>query len=164
MLFKVLGLQGEAIHGGSGEWPLPEGDQPGEWLSVTGTIRACINGLHLTPAHALMSWYRKESRLFVAEADTTDMHMEDSSKAAFRRARLLTEVTAEWPLLKLFPQTWVYIAIRDSKENSRANLSGANLYGANLYGANLYGANLHGADLGEWERDESTGYARRKVA
>jgi len=44
-----------------------------------------------------------------------------------------------------------------------AYLRGADLRGAYLGGADLCGADLRGADLDDWERDEATGYARRKA-
>ena len=61
-----------------------------------------------------------------------------------------------------FPSFYEWLRDRDLIVES--NLRGANLYGANLGGANLRGADLYGADLGDYERDESTGYAKRKAS
>ncbi len=148
-LIKVLGTDGQAIHGGSGSWPLPEGDKPGAWLEIKGKLVVCQNALHGTPEHALLRWYRPDSRLFAMEPDlSAGVAMEDSTKAGFKRARLLYEINADWPLLKLCPQAWVYIAMRDAaKTGEKADLSGAYLNGADLSGANLSEANLTGAYL-----------------
>ena len=149
-IFKVLGPNGEAIHGGKGQWPLPEGDKPGAWLTVKGKLVLCTNGLHGVTAQQLLQWYRPNARLFVMEGDESQCDC-DATKVAFGKARLLFEVTQEWPLLKLFPQALVFLALRaadlSGADLSGANLSGADLSGANLYGANLSGANLYGADL-----------------
>ena len=162
MLFKVTGQNGEAIHGGSGSWPLPKDDQPGEWLEITGALVLCQNALHCVPDRGIMQWYRKDARLWLVEPDLSAGVVEDGQKVGFKRARLASEVTQAWPLLHLFPQAWVFLAMQASTPEAGAylygadlsraylygaNLSGANLYGANLYGANLYGANLSGANL-----------------
>jgi len=47
---------------------------------------------------------------------------------------------------------------------SGAKLSGADLSGAKLSGADLSRADLSGANLGDWMRDEKTGFAVREVA
>jgi len=44
-LYKVLGPDGEPIHGGTGVWYLPKNGNPGEWMPPTaGTIVVCMNG------------------------------------------------------------------------------------------------------------------------
>lgn len=55
-LYKVTGPNGEPLHGGTGLWSLPNGDEPGAWWDVD-TVEACRSGLHLTDAAHLASWY-----------------------------------------------------------------------------------------------------------
>lgn len=57
-LYKVVGPAGEPLHGGSGTWPLPVGDAPGEWWDVPGEVRGCRTGLHVTDAAHLAMWAR----------------------------------------------------------------------------------------------------------
>ena len=92
--YKVLGAEGQAIHGGELRWSLPQGDQPGEWHTVTGRIVVCQHGLHLTtrPIH----FWLAGSRVFEAEwrgdADQSELERAGSEKIAVREARLLCEV------------------------------------------------------------------------
>jgi hypothetical protein len=55
-LYKVTGPNGEPLHGGSGTWPLPTADGPGEWWDIPGEVQGCRSGLHLTDREHLMSW------------------------------------------------------------------------------------------------------------
>ena len=138
MLFKVLGADGKPLHGGTGDWPLPTVNRAGRWLQVAGNLACCVNGLHLTSDP--LRWWRQRARVFVAEAKPLELHGDYSDKAAFRRVRLLYEVTADWPLLVMFPRIRAFLA-------ASGNLSGANLSDADLRGADLSGANLSDADL-----------------
>ena len=94
-VFKVLGANGESIHGGSLTWSLPvvDGDTvtPGQWHEVVGEIACCSNGLHLTTAPA--RWWQSDARLFVVEyeGDTDTEGGADDDKIAVRRARLVRE-------------------------------------------------------------------------
>ena len=58
-LYKLTGPEGEPVHGGSGEWPLPTEDGPGEWRSVKGDIIPCRNGLHLLERDDIRRWVRE---------------------------------------------------------------------------------------------------------
>ena len=145
MLFKVLSADGKPLHGGTGDWPLPKGGKPGKWYAVDGKLACCERGLHLTSDP--LRWWRSKARLFVAEAEPLELAGDGSDKAAFRRARLLYEVTDSWPLLCMFPRVRAFIAASAKSRDSGANLSGANLSWANLSWANLSGAYLSGADL-----------------
>lgn len=71
-LYKIVGPNGEPLHGGSGAWPLPDGDTPGEWWDIPAEdVQACRVGLHVTDAAHLAGWvptygdpviYRAETR------------------------------------------------------------------------------------------------------
>jgi hypothetical protein len=93
MFYKVLGQNGESLHGGDLIWPLPtEGANgewvPGAWVEVEGEIKACSNGLHLTTEPG--NWYKPDCRIFIAEGEGDCAS--EGDKTAFRRARLLREV------------------------------------------------------------------------
>jgi len=156
-LFKVLGPNGESIHGGNGQWPLPYDDQPGEWYDCGVAPVICQTGLHLVSDP--LRWWRPKARLFLAETDSdVGCCSDNSEKIAVRRARLLIEVTRDYPLLCAYPRLRAFLAatMRSLSKDadigwanlSGADLSGAYLSGAYLSGANLGGANLSGADLG----------------
>ena len=134
-LFKILGDDCKPCHGGTGEWPLPVDSQPGEWLEVDGDIQVCSRGLHLVSDPLI--WWQRKSRLFVAEADPVGASFDSTIKAAFGRARLLYEVTFDWPYLGMFPRVRAFL-IASAKSRGEAvdvHLSEANLSGADLSGA-----------------------------
>lgn len=53
--YKVL-VNGRSCHGGSLQWPMPDGDQPGAWVTVNDDIQICKRGLHATSRP--YSWYK----------------------------------------------------------------------------------------------------------
>lgn len=70
-LYKIVTPEGKPVHGGSGQWPLPDADgNPGEWWDIEGEVVACVNGLHVTDAENVPVWlehvgavvYRVETR------------------------------------------------------------------------------------------------------
>jgi hypothetical protein len=150
LLYKVLGEDGAAIHGGSGKWPLPHDGEPGEWLEVSGDIRCCTNGLHLVANP--MPWLQKGAHLFLAEPDLKMPMDFRSDKGAFTRARLIGEVTPDWPLLSMLPAISVFLLSSgvwpEYHPNLRyADLRYADLRYADLRSADLRSANLRSADL-----------------
>lgn len=85
-LFKVLGPDGESIHGGTATWSLPNG-KPGAWMPTIADPACCHRGYHLVALAALPEWVRLRSTLYLAEgrgASDTD----GSGKTAFAEARL----------------------------------------------------------------------------
>src|SRR6266705_1759304 len=64
-LYKVTDSEGKAIHGGSLAWPLPQNDQPGEWVRVEGKLVECQNGLHCTPKP--IHWWKPGARVWEVE-------------------------------------------------------------------------------------------------
>jgi len=55
-LYKITGPNGEPLHGGSGDWPLPTDTEPGAWREVSAPVIPCRNGLHLTTAADMTVW------------------------------------------------------------------------------------------------------------
>jgi hypothetical protein len=150
LLYKVLGEDGAAIHGGFGKWPLPHDGEPGEWLEVNGDILCCSNGLHLVDNP--MPWLQKGAHLFLAEPDLSMPMDFRGDKGAFTRARLIGEVTPDWPLLPMLPAISVFLLATgvwpEYKPNLRsADLRSADLRSADLRSADLRFANLRSADL-----------------
>jgi hypothetical protein len=104
--YKVLGANGESIHGGSLTWSLPTAEGPGEWHEVTGKVRCCSNGLHLTTAPVM--WWQEEARVFVVEHEgDEDREGAEDDKFAVRRARLVREEL-----------DWVQFGVYDSGAHS----------------------------------------------
>jgi len=158
-LFKILDNEGKSCNGGSLQWSLPtKGDDgewtPGEWHKMLGPIARCSVGFHLVPARNVFAWLgSRDRRIFLAEGDgACDV---DSGKAAFTHARLLVEITSDWPLLPMYPvlraALWAVRAIPD--------LSGADLLGANLLGADLSRAYRPTGPPRTWTPDDD-GYLR----
>ena len=85
-LYKVL-VDGKPCHGGSQDfhWPLPAGDQPGEWVSVPGPLQICEHGLHLTDDP--FEWHVPDSTVYVAEYRGEVQR--EGNKIAALEARLL---------------------------------------------------------------------------
>ena len=66
-LYKVTDTKGNSIYQNNYTWSLPNGDVPGAWQKVFGTIRIGSNGLHLTtnPTQCLIS--EKVCKIWIAE-------------------------------------------------------------------------------------------------
>jgi hypothetical protein len=93
-LYKIVGPNGEPLHGGSGAWPLPSAEQPiGAWRAVEGDVQLCHNGLHLTDARNLRRWLQQDAAIYRAEPSGAMVAAED--KVAVQRARLL------WPPMRI---------------------------------------------------------------
>ena len=82
--YKVL-FKGKSCNGGNFSWSLPTAGNPGKWHKVTGDVRMCINGFHLTKTP--FKWFFWGGDIY--EAEGKGMSIEDGNKAVFRYARLL---------------------------------------------------------------------------
>jgi len=89
-LYKVTAPNGEPIHGGNGNWPLPTDGAPGAWLEVEGEIKKCQRGLHLTSEPA--RWWKPGCRVWEVEADGLVGELDSGRKIVCRRARLTREL------------------------------------------------------------------------
>ncbi len=89
-LFKVLGKDGSAYHGGGGAWYPPNGKQPGKWMPpLKGEIQLCRNGYrYLTGTRQLLEWLGPVLWIVEVRSDIAT----DSEKGAARQARLLERV------------------------------------------------------------------------
>lgn len=108
-LYKVLGLNGEAIHGGKGIWNLPKGDQPGEWMPpVEGKVQVCFNGYHLVTRSTLSHWIQQKNYLIFEAEGRGDSDFWDD-KQVFREARLIKLVfdSQNTPELKKLQQEFL---------------------------------------------------------
>jgi hypothetical protein len=88
---KIL-INGESCHGGSLKWSLPKDGQPGDWHEVSGPVRTCQNGFHLT--RQPVEWWPAAATAYLAEPDGKgDSEGDSDVKTAFPRCRLIREVT-----------------------------------------------------------------------
>ena len=71
-------------------WPLPSGDEPGEWVSATGPLELSVNGVHACTVEQLAQWIGKE--LWTIELEGEIVEAEAALVAA--RGRLLERVPA----------------------------------------------------------------------
>ena len=88
-LFKVLKEDGSPCWGGDYSWPLPNKNEPGEWINVVGELEETSNGLHLCRIRALPFWIGPA--IFFAEYEG-EIKNEDSDTPFVRKARLLSRV------------------------------------------------------------------------
>ncbi len=65
--YKVLGADGEAIHGGRGKWHLPVGKHPGKWMPVISDPKLCERGYHVTTVDHLSCFLSSAKLICVAE-------------------------------------------------------------------------------------------------
>lgn len=86
--YKVLGPDGAACNGGSGQWPLANG-RPGAWLDVTGDLVPCQNGLHVCTRAQLIDWLGPT--IWRVEVDPAEV-LAETDKTVVRRARLLSQL------------------------------------------------------------------------
>lgn len=92
-LYKITGLAGEPLHGGSGTWSLPVGKRPGKWMPKIADVQACSRGYHLTPAVAIIDWLPPSGKAaYLFEAEGRGDQSSDGEKIAFAQARLLKPV------------------------------------------------------------------------
>jgi len=89
-LYKVTGPDGTAWHGGTGKWPLPQGEQPGDWVEVDGDLVPCKNGLHLCNDQTLIDWLGP----VIWRPEYDGERLDTDNKIVVRRARLLFRVEA----------------------------------------------------------------------
>lgn len=93
--YKWLEPDGYCIHALGARWDLPTAEGPSEYLSVSGNLIPCLNGLHLCDRESLSWWIGPA--LFEAEAITTERinHVDPygrSPKIVVRTARLTRRV------------------------------------------------------------------------
>jgi hypothetical protein len=93
-LYKVL-VDGKSCHGGNMKWSLPKNGKPGKWQTVSGELRICSRGIHLTTA-PYSRWAK--FGMTVYEAEAKEIGGWEGDKCVCRAARLLREVEA--------PQWW----------------------------------------------------------
>lgn len=93
MLFKFLNEDGSALFSPEPPWPLPQGDEPGEWIKVFGPLFAHEHGLHLARARDLATVLGA----VLYEAETPQVVITEVDGVVVRRARLLRKVDAWTP-------------------------------------------------------------------
>lgn len=86
--YKVLNLDGSCCNGGTGQWNLPIGDQPGHWMPDIPDPLPCIRGYHLCRPSDLVQWIGPA--IWTAEADGEILPA--GNKVVAGRARLLRRV------------------------------------------------------------------------
>ncbi len=97
--YKVLNSDGTPCHGGTGQWHLPDGDQPGAWMPAIDYPVPCKRGYHLCrDALDLLEWLGPE--IWVAEADGAIVP--DNNKVAVGRARLIRRLPWDERVMRRF--------------------------------------------------------------
>lgn len=93
--YRVLDLDGRAIHRDKGQWKLPEEGQPGEWMPpITGQLSPHGNGYDLYSIADLLDWlgpviWKTDWRNKPLSRD----YLRSGNKLIVREARLLSRVT-----------------------------------------------------------------------
>lgn len=92
-LYKIVGLEGEPLHGGTGKWTLPKGKHPSKWMPKIENVEACRRGYHLIPAKAIVEWLPRAPHTgYLCEAEGYGASDKNGDKIAFAEARLLEVV------------------------------------------------------------------------
>ena len=90
-LYKITSPDGSPVHGGTGRWNLPVGDQPGDWMPAVARVECRDNGYLLVTAPALIDWLHAPAVIWEAEGRGT-YHFYGGGKTAFTEARLLRPI------------------------------------------------------------------------
>lgn len=85
--YKFLSASG---HGRFSElyWPVPEGDEPGAWLSAGAPLRPCVRGIHAARVEKLPYWLD----LQLWEIELAGALVETESALVAERGRLLRRI------------------------------------------------------------------------
>ena len=97
-LFKVLGRDGSACHGGHGKWSLPDGDMPGEWMPRIKDPEPCERGYHLCRRGDLLNWLGPT----IYEAEARGRIVVGGDKVVCEAARLLRRMNWDDRVARLF--------------------------------------------------------------
>ena len=71
-------------------WPLPDADQPGQWVHAEGPIALCVNGIHASTPEQLPHWLGIE----LWEIELAGNVLEEEAALVASQARLLCKVDA----------------------------------------------------------------------
>jgi len=87
--YKVLGPNGECIHGGTGSWPLPQGNEPGAWMpKIEGELKFCKRGYHVLRFEHLVRWLGPT----IWRVEIAGEVLEDADKCLVRTTRLVSKI------------------------------------------------------------------------
>lgn len=111
-------------------WPLPARGRPGEWVSATGPLSLCNNGIHASTVNQLPQWLGDE--IWEIELDREVLRTEPALVAA--RARLVRRVE-EW-------NEEAQLAFCHDCAGRACGVVGRNLAGRNLAGRNVAGREI----------------------
>ena len=98
MLFKVLGENGEAFHGGTGSWFLPKGSRPGKWMPKIDNIAACERGYHVVTLAQLPAWLGPT----IYEVEVRGDRIDQADKVVVSKARLVRRLDWSKKSARLF--------------------------------------------------------------
>jgi len=90
-LYKVLGPNGEPIHGGSGKYHLPRGKRPGKWMPKIDNIVPCKRGYHVLTVDQLLAWLGP----CIWTVDVRGDRINKSDKSVVAQVRLV-EINPYW--------------------------------------------------------------------
>lgn len=95
-LYKIVGLDGGALHGGSGRWHLPtRKDRPAKWMPAIKEVRACHSGYHLVSRKGLAEWIPSCHALLCEAEGRGESHSEGrrECRRVGRRNRMAVQAT-----------------------------------------------------------------------
>ena len=86
--YKVLNADGSCFHGGNGKWPLPVGDQLGEWMPKIDKIAPCQSGYHILKREHVVGWFGPA----IFEVEVRGDVVWDNDKGVAQQARLVRKL------------------------------------------------------------------------
>ena len=91
--YKIIGIDGSPLHGGSGLWHLPKNGKPARWMPKVDDVCACASGYHLITALGIVEWLPLAPITgYLCEAEGRGDESADGNKTAFAQARLIKVV------------------------------------------------------------------------
>jgi len=94
-LYKVLDTNGKSFYPSEGQWSLPTGDVPGDWMpTINGKLIPYKNGYHLCRPEDLLWWLGP----VIYEAEIMGKMMRSKGKIVVRDVRLISRLEAWNPL------------------------------------------------------------------
>ncbi len=134
--YKVLGVNGRAIHGGTGSWLLPALVNTGRtsywkaggWMPPIADISPCMRGYHYAPdVEALIEWLRGDDiYVYAVQRHPDATVIADDSKVVCSRARLLYRCRLSgksiWNTISMLTSIYISPVLATNGQESVSNL------------------------------------------
>jgi hypothetical protein len=98
MLYKVLNEDGTPFWGGKGKWHLPNGNEPGKWMTPIKDLLPCKRGYHVLKPEQLIDWLGPA----IFEVEVRGAQIWENGKGVVEQARLVRRLKWNKQIERLF--------------------------------------------------------------